>query len=324
METGFGDNKTIANTVGLTTDIGSLLKAFDEFLSVTYISERTIRTYRQYARVFKDFLAKNGIEDIRYLTSKMVFDYQVSLASKNEYNSKTLCIKTQCLRMTVVIVFLRFLHKHGYTVADLGSHIQLPRIPRSLPKTILSRREMLKILEQPKDNDIFEIRDKAILELLYSCGIRNTEMRTMTIYSTDISSGYVRVMGKGHKERVIPVGAVACKYIKLYLEKARPQLCKGDTDTLFLSKSGRMLTEDFPADIARKYCKRAGVKKDINAHCLRHTFATHMLRYGANIRVIQTMLGHESLETTQIYTHVEISDLKKVHSRTHPREKFSI
>lgn len=324
MESELTANKIIGIVPGLTTDISELLKAFDDYLEVTYISKRTIRTYSQYARVFKSFLAKNGISDIRYVTPKMPFDYQVSLASKNEFNDKALCIKTQCLRMTVVIVFLRFLHKHGYTPTDLGNHIQLPRIPRSLPKTILSRREMLNILEQPKDNDIFEIRDKAILELLYSCGIRNTEMRTMTIYSADTSSGFVRVMGKGHKERIIPVGAVACKYIRLYMEKARPKLCKNDTDILFLSKSGRTLTEDFPADIVRKYAKRAGIKKEINAHCLRHTFATHMLKYGANIRVIQTMLGHESLETTQIYTHVEISDLKKVHSRTHPREKFSI
>ncbi len=306
------------------TDIGYLIDRFKEYLEVKYLSVRTRRTYATYARFFKDFLMKNGITDIRYLTPDLAFKYQVSLSSRNEFNNVILTTKTQVLRVVAVIVFLRFLKGYNHTTTDLGSQLVLPRVPRSLPKNILSRREILRVLEQPNNTDPLEMRDKAILEVFYSSGIRNSEMRTMNVYDIDTTTGIMKVMGKGHKERIIPVGNVACKYVREYIDKARPKLLHGETDTLFITKSGRMLTEDFPADIVRKYTKRAGIKKDINAHCVRHTFATHMLEKGANLRVIQTMLGHESLQTTEIYTHVEISDLKKAHAKTHPREKYII
>lgn len=302
-------------------DISDYIKPFVKYMKARNFSERTVKTYEGYAGFFRDFLAQQYIRDIHEVTPEMLTDYQISLCSKNELNNKLLSVKTQSLRLVAVIMFFRFLYEHKYLSEDMAVHIRLPRIPKTLPRLVLSRKEMLSVLREPNGADWLEIRDKAILELFYSSGIRNTEMRKLRVFDVDFCNGLIKVTGKGGKERIIPMGDVAAKYIQIYLSESRPHLAKKQIDILFLTKNGNMLTDDFPAEMARKYAHRAGLKKDIDAHCLRHTFATHMLKRNASLRVIQEMLGHESLQTTQIYTRVEISDLKKVHSKTHPRGK---
>jgi len=298
----------------------TMIEDFEKYLKTKGFSKRTIRAYVGYVRTFDDFLDKNGFKDIENITRVLVSQYQTSLCTKNEFNQKILCLKTQALRMISVMSFCKFLHKMGHLENNPASHIEIPNLPRSLPKTVLSEKEVLKILKATDNKDPLEIRDKAILELLYSTGIRNTELRQLCIYDVDFSRGFIRIHGKGNKVRIIPMGDVASWYLGEYLKQSRPKLLKKLTDILFLSKNGKQLTDDFPAWMVRKYASRVDITKEINAHTFRHTFATHMIKKGANLRIIQEMLGHRSLETTQIYTRVEIGDLKKVHSETHPRE----
>ena len=300
--------------------IALMIDDFEKHLKTKGFSERTIRTYVGYVQFFDRFLEQKNVREIVDISRDLVSQYQLSLCTKNEYNQRLLCIKTQALRMAAVISFSKFLHKLGHLENNPSSHIDIPRLPKSLPKSILSEKEVLKILKSPKDNDPLEIRDKAILELFYSTGIRNSELRKLCIYDIDFSRGFIRISGKGGKDRIIPIGDVAAWHIEEYLKRSRPQLLRKHTDTLFISKNGRVLTDDFPSWIVQKYASRIGLTKPINAHTFRHTFATHMIKKGANLRIVQEMLGHSSLETTQIYTKVEIGDLKKVHSETHPRE----
>jgi len=300
--------------------IATMSEDYRKYLKAKGFAERTIRTYTGYVRMFDEFLGKNDLKDIEDITRNMVSRYQTSLCTKNEFNQKALCLGTQALRMVAVMSFCKYLHRMGHLENNPASHIEVPNLPKSLPKTILSEKEVLKILKAPNNKDPLEIRDKAILELLYSTGIRNTELRQLCVYDADFSRGFIRIHGKGDKVRIIPMGDVASWYLGEYLKASRPRLLKKLTDILFLSKNGKQLTDDFPAWAVQKYASRAGIDKEINAHTFRHTFATHMIKKGANLRIVQEMLGHRSLVTTQIYTRVEIGDLKKVHSETHPRE----
>ncbi|MFA6637079.1 MAG: site-specific tyrosine recombinase/integron integrase [Candidatus Omnitrophota bacterium] len=298
----------------------AMIEDFEKHLKTKGFAERTIRTYIGYVGIFADFLSKNEVYDIEDINRDKVSRYQTSLCTKNEFNQRKLSMKTQALRMVAVISFSKFLHRAGYLENNPASHIEIPRTPKSLPKNILSEKEVLQILKSPKDNDPLEIRDRAILELFYSTGIRNTELRKLCIYDIDFSRGFIRVTGKGNKDRIIPMGDVASWYIEEYMKRSRPKLVKGTSDVLFVSRNGKELTDDMPSWMVRKYAARIGITKQINAHTFRHTFATHMIKKGANLRIVQEMLGHSSLETTQIYTKVEIGDLKKVHASTHPRE----
>ncbi len=300
--------------------IAAMIEDFEKYLKAKGFSGRTIRTYVGYVRFLDDFLSKNDIGDIESISRDMVSKYQTSLCTKNEFNQRVLSLKTQALRMIAVMSFCKYLHKTGHLENNPSSHIEVPNLPKSLPKTVLSEKEVLKILKALDNKDPLEIRDKAILELFYSTGIRNSELRQLCIYDVDFSRGFIRIQGKGERVRIIPMGDVASWYLGEYLKRSRPVLLKKSTDILFLSKNGKQLTDDFPAWSVRKYASRVGITKEINAHTFRHTFATHMIKKGANLRIVQEMLGHRSLETTQIYTRVEIGDLKKVHSRTHPRE----
>ena len=183
---------------------------------------------------------------------------------------------------------------------------------------------MLAILEAPSGDTPLELRDRAILEVLYSTGLRNMELRNLTLFDADLKGGLLRIRdGKRKKERIVPLGECAVRHLRRYLRNGRPHLAQSSSQTLlFVSKNGRQITSANLIWIVKKYLKRTKIGKEITPHSFRHSCATHMLKGKADLRHIQELLGHASVQTTQIYTKVELSNLKEVHRRCHPRQKM--
>jgi integrase/recombinase XerD len=201
----------------------------------------------------------------------------------------------------------------------------LPRRPDSIPRNILNKKEISTLLSAPNLETPLGIRDRAIFELLYSSGIRAGELRNLTLDDLDINHGELRInRGKGAKDRIVPLGEVASDYLEFYLKEARPKLAPSAQTALFVTKSGRKLGKTDLSDLTERYRARAGMKKYFTPHSLRHTCATHLLKGKADIRQIQEILGHASIANTQIYTRVEVTDLKKVLKNCHPRERREI
>jgi integrase/recombinase XerD len=251
--------------------------------------------------------------------------------SYKDTRGRPVTLDTQNAKLVTVRVFFQFLAKKGYFLYDPTSAITLPKRKVTLPKGVMTRQEIEKVLKQPNPDTPLGLRDKAILEVLYSSGVRNTELRQLTIYDADTINQELKInIGKGKKDRVVPVGQIACKYIDEYLKNSRPKILEyakdvlkrnaDETNVLFLSKGGKMITAANLIAMTKKYIRRAKVEKHITPHSFRHTCATHMLKGHASLRHIQELLGHSSVATTQIYTQVEVTDLKKEHKRCHPRE----
>jgi integrase/recombinase XerD len=228
--------------------------------------------------------------------------------------------KTMARHIASVRAFHQFLIRDKVTDHDPSVHIESPKLEKSLPK-VLNLQEVEVLLDSPKQKDHFGIRDKAMLELLYATGIRVSELIGLNLGDIHLTMGFVRCIGKGNKERIIPVGRTATMALNQYLEKGRPQLVskKNHDEALFLNNHGKRLTRQGFWKILKKLAGEAGITKDLTPHTLRHTFATHLLENGADLRAVQEMLGHADISTTQIYTHVTKSRLKDVYSKFHPR-----
>jgi integrase/recombinase XerD len=217
---------------------------------------------------------------------------------------------------------MTFLWDNGFIISNPAKDIQYAKVPQALPRSILSRSESRKIMNAPDTRSVIGYRDRTILEVLYSSGIRKSELRYLTLNDVDYHDGFLRVMGKGSKERIVPIGRIACRYLENYVKSVRLALIKDPYNkTLFLSSRGRRLNHNAVWVMVKKYGKKAKIKKNIFPHTFRHTCATAMLRNKADIRAIQELLGHSSLNSTHVYTRISITDLKEVHSRCHPREK---
>lgn len=228
--------------------------------------------------------------------------------------------KTLARHVASIRAFHQFLLREKVTDHDPSVLIDTPRFERSLPKT-LSLVEVETLLESPNKSDVYGMRDKAMLELLYATGIRVSELIELNISDIHLTMGFVRCLGKGNKERIIPIGKTAVNVLERYLEKARPQFVskKNPVDALFLNHHGRQLTRQGFWKILKKLAQNAGIQKELTPHTLRHSFAAHLLENGADIRAVQEMLGHADLSTTQIYTQLTKTKLKDVYSQFHPR-----
>ena len=223
------------------------------------------------------------------------------------------------LEAVALRIFFRFLTARGRIASDPAEKLPLPRIPMTLPQP-LSQPEMARLVAAPAGDTPLEIRDRALLELLYACGLRIAEACTIRLENLDEEGGVVRVTGKGNKTRLIPVGRAALEALKIYLATARPKLISPRSGAaIFLSVRGHPLTPARIWQLVRYYAKRAGIEEAVHPHQLRHSFATHLLAGGADLRIIQEMLGHASIATTQIYTQVDRGQLKSVHRKFHPR-----
>lgn len=223
------------------------------------------------------------------------------------------------LEAVALRIFFRFLTARGRIPSDPAEKLPLPRLPKTLPQP-LSKEEMAKLVAAPAGDTPLEIRDRALLELLYACGLRIAEACDVRLENLDEEGGVIRVTGKGNKTRLIPVGRAALDALNLYLSSARPKLLSPRSGAaIFLSVRGHPLTPARIWQLVRHYAKRAGIEEAIHPHQLRHSFATHLLAGGADLRIIQEMLGHASIATTQIYTQVDRSQLKTIHQKFHPR-----
>jgi len=223
------------------------------------------------------------------------------------------------LEAVALRIFFRFLTSRGLIPEDPAEKLPIPRLPQTLPQP-LSQLDMEKLLAAPVGKTPLEIRDRALLELLYACGLRIAEACSVRLENFDEQGGVLRVTGKGNKTRLIPVGRAAREALKHYLNTARPELISSRSGAnIFLSVRGHPLTPARIWQLVRCYAKCAGIEDDIHPHQLRHSFATHLLAGGADLRIIQEMLGHSSIATTQIYTQVDRGQLKSVHRKFHPR-----
>ena len=223
------------------------------------------------------------------------------------------------LEVVALRVFFRFLCARKILSSDPAEKLPLPKLPHSLPQP-LSPEAMQKLLSAPQGQTPLEIRDRALLELLYACGLRISELCNARLENIDLEEGMIRVTGKGNKTRLVPIGQAAITAIETYLSIARPKLLSPKSGAaIFLSVRGHPLTPARIWQLVLLYAKRAGLEKAVHPHQLRHSFATHLLAGGADLRIIQEMLGHASIATTQIYTQVDRSQLKSIHKKFHPR-----
>lgn len=291
------------------------LKDFMHFLIVekalaknTIVSyERDLKTYLKFIKTVENVQTINDIGRIQ------IVHYLGHLKEQGK-SSRTIARNIASIR-----AFHQFLLREKVADQDPSVHIETPQLERTLPK-VLNLQEVESLLEAPKTNTHYGLRDKAMLELLYATGIRVSELIGLNLDDAHLTMGFVRCIGKGNKERIIPLGRTAATAIQQYLENGRPQFIKNHREeSLFVNHHGRRLTRQGFWKILKGLTKEAGIEKELTPHTLRHSFATHLLENGADLRAVQEMLGHSDISTTQIYTHVTKTRLKDVYSQFHPR-----
>ncbi|MGE8564677.1 MAG: site-specific tyrosine recombinase XerD, partial [Acinetobacter bohemicus] len=214
--------------------------------------------------------------------------------------------------------FYKFLREQKLRSDNPVATHKTPKIGRSLPKDI-SEQEVEALIHAPDIATALGLRDRAMLEVLYACGLRVTELLNLRLELINLKQGYLRIVGKGNKERLVPLGQMACEWIEKYLTEARSQLYKFATDYVFLTQHGGIMSRQNFWYAIKRYALQAGVQAELSPHTLRHAFATHLLNHGADLRVVQMLLGHSDLSTTQIYTHVAQIRMQQLHATHHPR-----
>ncbi len=305
------------------TDLETLKERYRKHLTVLNYAPETIRKHLFHLKHFFFYLTEQKIHDILNVTHKTLADYQIHLYQKINKKGEPNTVSSQNNALQSVKSFFRTLAENDYIIGDPARRITYARRPQKLPSSPLTQSEIKKLLHAPDTRSILGYRDRTILELLYSTGIRKKEIMNLTLTDLDTTQGLLRINhGKGDRDRIVPIGKIACRYLESYIHGIRPTLIKDPyNNNLFLSLRGNRLSKNAVWEIVKRYARAARIKKQISPHTLRHTFATDMLKNRANIRHIQEMLGHASLQSTQIYTHLGITDLKEVHARCHPREK---
>ena len=287
---------------------------FLDYLTVECgLSDNTIKAYGTDLRAFAAYLEAQGIAGPQEVGAEGVVDYLMHLKDRG------LAVASIARALVAVRMFFRYLWGEGIIAKDTTSLIDTPRLSRKLPQ-VLSAGEVERLLEAPSAGTPLGIRDRAILELLYATGARASEVCDLTLDGVNLDYGFVRCLGKGGKERLVPLGRSAISALECYLSHARPALVKDrDIPHLIVSRTGGRLHRVSLWRLVRKYARKAGLRGRLYPHILRHSFATHMIEHGADLRSVQEMLGHVSIATTQIYTHTDQRRLKSVHRRYHPR-----
>lgn len=293
-------------------------RTFLESLRVRSYAQGTLDSYGEALTVFFTFLTHAGIEDVRSVTRDTIRDYQTWLTAQ-PWTPWTRIARLQGLKR-----FFEHLEKTDAILVNPCLGLTLPRVGRRLPRVVLSRDEARRILDEPNTQTKIGIRDRAMLEVFYSTGIRREEMVQLTIHDVDIKNGFVRVNhGKGGKDRVVPMGEKAAAYVAEYLRHVRGEWSKKNREerALWLSsqRNYKPLVIETIEQIVKKYGRRAGLGQ-MSPHVWRHTCATHMVSNGVNIAYVQRLLGHRSLRTTQVYTRVAATEVKATHRKAHPRK----
>mgnify|MGYP001067478072 CR=1 FL=1 len=284
-----------------------IVSSFLNYLSIERgLSPHTIDAYRRDLFQYTRWLKK----DITEVDSSLLGRYISELRGKG-YTPSSISRKISVIRM-----FYRFLNMEGKIEHNPLDEITSPRLGRKIP-AFLSEREVERLLDAPSPDSLYGIRDKAILEVLYGAGLRISELVNLDVNDLNLSKGWIKVLGKGSKERIIPLGRKACYWIRSYLrEKKREDKKRGP---LFCNRYGKRISRQSCWKTVKKYALKAGITKRISPHTLRHSFATHLLSRDADLRSVQELLGHTNISTTQIYTHITQERLKKVYKKYHPR-----
>jgi len=267
-------------------------------------SQHTLTNYRLDLEEFKQFLGDSSLEKVDYLVLRK---YLAQLKEKN------LKARTVNRHLSSLRSFFKFLIREGYLKTNPITSLASPKQEKHLP-LFLTEEETTKLITAVQPKDERGLRDRAVLEIFYSTGIRVSELVGLNVQDVDFIGGIIKVLGKGKKERIVPIGEIAIAATRDYLEKRKKQ-----EEALFLNKSGRRITDRGVRNIVGKYIRMASIKRGVSCHTLRHSFATHLLNRGADLRSVQELLGHVNLSTTQIYTHLTTDRLKSVYDKAHPR-----
>jgi len=297
-----------------------LALAFAESQEAGGRTEATVTNYLRNLRYFAAWAIEREVTKPLEVTRPLVERYQAWVCHYRKSSGQPLAIGVQAQRLLAVQLFFRWLVRQNLALYNPAADLELPSVRRSLPKDVLSASEVEQVLAQPDLADDEGLRDRAILEVLYSTGLRRREVARLGIHDIDRERGVLMVrQGKGRKDRVVPIGERAMAWVEKYASDARSVLVRlPDPGVLFLTRRGIAMHPDVLTRLAGGYVKASGISKKGACHLFRHSMATLMLENGADVRFVQEILGHESLVTTQIYTHVSIRQLKEVHARTHP------
>lgn len=278
------------------------------------LSENTVASYKNDLNSLLGFLSELGLEDPSEVKNEHLEKFFKSLADTGLLSSSA------ARYFSSVKGFFKYLYLNRYITENPVDKISAPKLSKNLPD-VLSVNDIDAILSKPDTEDKLGLRDKAMLETLYACGLRVSELINLKHSNIFFSEEIVRVLGKGSKERLVPIGSSAIKWINEYMQRSRPLLeNKAKSGSfVFLNSRGTKLSRMGIWKIVDKYTKEAGIKKDVHPHTFRHSFATHLLEGGADLRAVQEMLGHSDISTTQIYTHIDREFIKQVHRDFHPR-----
>ena len=299
--------------------LGVAANPIDSFLDYLTIecglSVNTLQAYQRDLERFADYAKVDDPGDWEGVTSDQVVEFLVA----EKTPPRNMAVTSVSRALVAIRMFFRFASAEGFVPADVTEHLESPRLWVTLPE-VLDRKAVDRLLAAPEAaHDRWPLRDKAVLEMLYATGARASETADLTTRSVNRDVGYVHCIGKGRKERIVPVGKRALDALDAYLATERPRLDRDASEYLFLTHTGRRMGRETIWRLVKKYALRAGVSRRVSPHTLRHSFATHLLEGGADLRAVQEMLGHVDISTTQVYTHVDPSRLKAIHKKYHPR-----
>ena len=295
-----------------------MLELVPEFLMYLSTERRypvsTVSSYRNDINQFLGFIEKKGISDAGKINKHDIIDYLSSMKEKYDPASSA-------RKLSAIKTFFKFLSLEKKMEENPAAELESPRLTKKLPD-VLSEQEIVDLLESIKQDGKDDLRDRALLEIMYATGMRISEVVNLKIHDYDTVAQYIRCMGKGSKERIVPVGKVAADWVDEYIGKTRSEIVEKTSSSsgeLFLNRRGKKFSRVWLWKIIAKRVAAAGITKSVTPHTFRHSFATHLLTHGADLRSVQEMLGHSSISTTQIYTHVDRSRLREVHKKYHPR-----
>ncbi|MEW6031323.1 MAG: site-specific tyrosine recombinase XerD [Bacillota bacterium] len=292
-----------------------LIGDFIHYLSVERgLASNTLESYSRDLRQYWAYLhTKARLMSLRDASRANVISYLLQMEKQGKSPA------TIARRLAALKSFYQFLVRESLVERDPTANLESPKLDRKLPK-VLTVREVETLLRQPRTGTVGGLRDKAMLEVLYATGIRVSELVSLLLSDVNLELRYVRCLGKGSKERLVPLGSIACQAVADYLARSRPKLVKDPGERhLFVNHHGHRMTRQGFWKIVKKYAAEAGIKKPITPHTLRHSFATHLLENGADVRAVQEMLGHADISTTQVYTHINRGKLRDVYRNSHPR-----
>ncbi|HUJ10990.1 MAG TPA: site-specific tyrosine recombinase XerD [Verrucomicrobiae bacterium] len=303
-----------------------LVDAFLDYITVERgLAANTRRAYEEDLAEFAAFLRRKNIDDIHSVRQQDITEFLLGqrkpgVTALGNARPQGLSARSVARRLAAIRMLFRFLIREKLLLVDVTQNIDTPKLWQSLPNT-LDYRGVEALIATPRTERKLGLRDRALLEVMYASGLRVSEVSHLAINDVNLEAGFLRVTGKGNKERIVPVGKQAVEWLRRYLAEARPGLGRNGHPRaeVFLSSRGTALSPKTIWLSIKKYARRAGISRNVTPHTLRHSFATHLLDNGADLRVIQEMLGHADISTTQIYTHVDQRRLKEAHYRFHPR-----